>query len=171
MTIKEIRKLINEAIIDSLNEGLMANLDIIRQESKNLNDFIKKAKQEYPNLKNMENVDNWLKSIYDDEINESNEIIPNKKRSIIDENNVLDVHKSTRRVKSVTNPMYPFYPIKDYMDVGYWDQVKESDFRKAYKEAIDFLLRPNSNTARIANQYNWVTSFDDLWQYQQNKED
>jgi len=37
-----------------LNEGFMSELDIIRQESKDVNDFIKNALQEYPQLKGEE---------------------------------------------------------------------------------------------------------------------
>ena len=37
-----------------LNEGFMSELDIIRQESKDVKDFIKNALQEYPQLKGEE---------------------------------------------------------------------------------------------------------------------
>jgi len=38
----------------SLNEGFMSELDIIRQESKNVKDFIKNALDSYPQLKGEE---------------------------------------------------------------------------------------------------------------------
>jgi hypothetical protein len=91
--------------------------------------------------------------------------------NIINEQIVKDVHKMTRTVKSVTNEWYPFYLIKDYMDVGYWDRVSESSFKKAYNEVIDYLLNQSENTKRLAKLYNWVTNYDELWKYQEDKED
>jgi len=35
-----------------LNEGVMSDIDIIRQESKTLEDFIKNVDKEYPGMKN-----------------------------------------------------------------------------------------------------------------------
>jgi len=47
-----------------LNEGLMSELDIIAQESRNLADFKKAAKKAYPDLNSMEGTDEWLEEIY-----------------------------------------------------------------------------------------------------------
>jgi hypothetical protein len=57
------------------------------------------------------------------------------------------------------------------MDVGYWDRVKEADFKKAFDAVIGFLLAPGSNAERLANENNWMVDYDELWQYQKNKED
>ena len=84
---------------------------------------------------------------------------------------VKDVHLQTRKTKSIKDSAYPFYVIKDYIDVGYWDKVKESDFKKAFDEVILFLLQSNSNTERLAKENNWMIDYDELWQYQQNKQD
>jgi len=81
------------------------------------------------------------------------------------------VHLQTRRTKSVKDPAYPFYVIKDYIGVGYWDRVKEADFKKAFDAVISFLLQANSNTERIAKENGWMTSYEELWQYQQDKQD
>ena len=90
---------------------------------------------------------------------------------IFESKSVKDVHLQTRKTKSVKDSAYPFYVIKDYMDVGYWDRVKEPDFKKAFDEVISFLLQPNSNTERLSKEYKWMTEYDELWQYQQNKQD
>lgn len=82
-----------------------------------------------------------------------------------------DVHLQTRKTRSQKDSAYPFYVIKDYMDVGYWDRVKQSDFKKAFDKVIPFLLQPNSNTERLAKENGWMTEYDELWQYQQNKQD
>jgi hypothetical protein len=91
--------------------------------------------------------------------------------SINEGSNVKDAHKETRNVKSVKDPMYMFYVIKSYMGVGYWDRVKEKDFRKAFEEVLDFLISQNLNTRRMAEQYDWVITPDELWQYQIDKQD
>jgi hypothetical protein len=81
------------------------------------------------------------------------------------------IHLQTRKTKSIKDSAYPFYVIKDYMNVGYWDRVKESDFKKAFNIVIPFLLQANSNTERLAKENEWMTSYDELWQYQQDKQD
>lgn len=84
---------------------------------------------------------------------------------------VKDAHKETRLTKTVKDPMYMFWVIKNYMGVGYYDRVKEKDFREAFVEVLDFLISQNLNTKRMAEQYNWVITPDELWQYQLNKQD
>lgn len=46
-----------------LFEGAMSTLDIIKQNSKNINEFIKQAKKEFPQLEGEEN-NAWLKRLY-----------------------------------------------------------------------------------------------------------
>jgi hypothetical protein len=55
-----------ESIINELdlNEGLMSELDILAQEARNIADFKKNAKNEYPELNSMEGTDEWLEEIY-----------------------------------------------------------------------------------------------------------
>lgn len=48
-----------------LNEGFMSELDIIRQESKSAEEFIKKAKQEFPEIAKMKDAEEFLTSIWD----------------------------------------------------------------------------------------------------------
>jgi len=81
------------------------------------------------------------------------------------------IHLQTRKTKSIKDSAYPFYVIKDYMDIGYWDKVKEADFKKAFDAVIKFLLTPNSNTERLAEENDWMVDYDQLWQYQQDKQD
>jgi hypothetical protein len=86
-------------------------------------------------------------------------------------NDPKQIHLQTRKTKSIKDPAYPFYVIKDYMDVGYWDKVKEADFKKAFDSVIGFLLTPGSNTERLSKENNWMIGYEELWQYQQDKED
>jgi hypothetical protein len=81
------------------------------------------------------------------------------------------VHLQTRKSRSVKDTAYPFYVIKDYLDVGYWDKVKEEDFKKSFDKVMPFLLQSNSNTEKLAKENNWMIDYDELWQYQQNKQD
>ncbi len=90
---------------------------------------------------------------------------------LFESKSVKDTHLQTRKTKSVKDSVYPFYVIKDYMNVGYWDKVKEADFKKAFDEVISFLIQPNSNTERLSKEYKWITEYDELWQYQQDKQD
>jgi hypothetical protein len=46
------------------NEGYMSELDLIRQESSSLQDFIKKAKAEFPKIAKMKDADEFLKEIW-----------------------------------------------------------------------------------------------------------
>jgi hypothetical protein len=92
-------------------------------------------------------------------------------RKFLNEIDVKSVHLSTRKSKPVTNPYYPFYLIKDYLNIGYWDKVKEKDFKKAYDDVMEYLLTPDTNTKRISELYNWETDYDILWQYQLDKQD
>lgn len=67
------------AIVESyesfLNEGFMSDLDIIRQESQNLKDFIKNAIKDYPQLKGeekfLEEIWNTSKELGESHVNES----------------------------------------------------------------------------------------------------
>jgi hypothetical protein len=97
--------------------------------------------------------------------------IPTFEQFINENNDPKLVHLQTRKSQSVKDVAYTFYVIKDYMDVGYWDKVKEVDFKKAFNIVMPFLLQPNSNTERLSKEYNWMVDYEDLWQYQQNKRD
>lgn len=81
------------------------------------------------------------------------------------------VYLQTRKTKSVNDSAFPFYVIKDFLQVGYWDRISEGEFKAAYDKVMAFLLTPGSNAERLANQYKWMTDYDELWQYQQNKQD
>ena len=48
-----------------LNEGFMSELDIIRQESKSVEEFIKKAKQEFHEIAKMKDAKEFLTQIWD----------------------------------------------------------------------------------------------------------
>lgn len=50
-----------DSIDESIKEGFMSDLDIIRQESKTARDFIKKAISSYPSLKGGES---WLEELW-----------------------------------------------------------------------------------------------------------
>lgn len=82
-----------------------------------------------------------------------------------------EVHLQTRKTKSIKDSAYPFYVIKDYMDVGYWERVKEPEFKKAFNAVMPFLLKAGSNTERLAKENNWMTDYEELWKYQQDKQD
>lgn len=64
-----------------LNEGYMSELDLLRQESASLAEFIKKAKAEFPHIAKMKDVDKFLKELWDisDSMNESVDMIGNIK--------------------------------------------------------------------------------------------
>ena len=81
------------------------------------------------------------------------------------------VYLQTRKTKSVSDSAFPFYVIKDFLEVGYWDRVSEAEFKKAFDKVMIFLLTPGGNAERLASQYKWMTDYDELWQYQQNKQD
>jgi hypothetical protein len=54
-----------------LDEGYMSELDIIRQQSKSVDDFIKKAKLEFPQIAKMKDADNFLKELWEIGLNEA----------------------------------------------------------------------------------------------------
>jgi rRNA-processing protein FCF1 len=47
-----------------INESCMSELDIIRQESKNLQQFIVDAKKEFPQIAKMKDADDFLEEIW-----------------------------------------------------------------------------------------------------------
>lgn len=49
---------------DNLDEGALSELDILAQEAKNVDDFIKKAIAQYPQIKTMEGYKDWLSMLY-----------------------------------------------------------------------------------------------------------
>jgi len=55
---------ITESFESYLFEGYMSELDILRQESKTVEEFIKKAKQEFPEIKNMKDADLFLHDLW-----------------------------------------------------------------------------------------------------------
>jgi hypothetical protein len=55
---------ITESSKVELLEGYMSELDILRQESKTVEEFIKKAKQEFPEIKNMKEADLFLHDLW-----------------------------------------------------------------------------------------------------------
>ena len=54
-----------------LYEGFMSSLDLIAQDAKNLEDFKKKAKRDFPQIAKLEGADEWLEEIYSQAIKES----------------------------------------------------------------------------------------------------
>jgi hypothetical protein len=50
---------------ESVTEGYMSELDIIRQESKSLQEFIKKAKAEFPQISQMKEADVFLHDLWE----------------------------------------------------------------------------------------------------------
>ena len=62
----------------SMNEGYMSELDIIRQESKTLEEFIKKGKAAFPKIAKMHHADDFFKELWNvgqqmkEGLNESN---------------------------------------------------------------------------------------------------
>ena len=54
----------NDFIQESIDEGYISELDIIRQESSSLQDFIKNAKAEFPKIANMKDADEFLEEIW-----------------------------------------------------------------------------------------------------------
>jgi hypothetical protein len=48
-----------------MNEGYMSELDIIRQESKTLEEFIKKGKAAFPKIAKMHHSDDFFKELWD----------------------------------------------------------------------------------------------------------
>jgi hypothetical protein len=54
-----------------LYEGFMSSLDLIAQDAKNLEDFKKKAKRDFPQIAKLDGADEWLEEIYSQAIKES----------------------------------------------------------------------------------------------------
>jgi hypothetical protein len=103
---------------------------------------------------------------------ELKEIIKEEILNVLNENKDPKlIHLQTRKTRSIKDPAYPFYVIKDYLETGYWDKITENEFKKAFNIVIPFLLTPGSNTERLAKEYNWMVDYDSLWQFQKNKED
>jgi hypothetical protein len=69
--IREPKKYLKKKVNESIDEGYISDLHIMAQEAKDFNDFVKAAKKEYPKITKDKNVETWLKSIYDDAMNES----------------------------------------------------------------------------------------------------
>jgi hypothetical protein len=74
--IPTFEEFVNESFNYGLYEGHMANLDILAQEAKDFADFEKTAYKEYPQLKKNKDVEEWLKLIYDQAVNEVAEELP-----------------------------------------------------------------------------------------------
>jgi hypothetical protein len=55
---------ITESFKVELLEGYMSELDILRQESKTVEEFVKKAKQEFPEIKKMKEADVFLNDLW-----------------------------------------------------------------------------------------------------------
>ena len=51
---------------DNLDEGALSELDILAEESKNVDEFIKKAISAYPQIKTMEGYKEWLSMLYNE---------------------------------------------------------------------------------------------------------
>lgn len=69
-TQKKVIKMFSE----SVNEGIMSEIDILAKESKDLKDFVKKFKKEYSDLTDagdIKELEAWLKTVYSDAKNES----------------------------------------------------------------------------------------------------
>lgn len=56
------------------------------------------------------------------------------------------------------------------MQVGYFDKVQESKFKRAFDVSINY-MKQNGNMSRMSDQYNWETDYHSLWQYQLDKQD
>jgi hypothetical protein len=54
-----------ESSMLKMNEGYMSELDIIRQESKTLEEFIKKGKAAFPKIAKMHHSDDFFKELWD----------------------------------------------------------------------------------------------------------
>jgi hypothetical protein len=54
-----------ESSMLKMNEGYMSELDIIRQESKTLEEFIKKGKAAFPKIAKMHHADDFFKELWD----------------------------------------------------------------------------------------------------------
>jgi hypothetical protein len=54
-----------------LYEGFMSSLDLIAQDAKNLEDFKKKAKRDFPQIAKLDGADEWLEEIYSQAVKES----------------------------------------------------------------------------------------------------
>jgi hypothetical protein len=102
---------------------------------------------------------------------DSNKVLESFDEFLNESISVKDAHKETRSIKSVKDPLYMFYVIKNYIGVGYYDRVKEPEFKKATKEVLDFLISQNLNTRRMSEEYNWIITPDELWQIQLDKQD
>ncbi len=68
---------INEGLyLSGIYESSMGDLIILAQEADDYKDFVETAKKEYPEIKKEKHLDTWLKSIYDNAVNEASEDLP-----------------------------------------------------------------------------------------------
>jgi hypothetical protein len=62
-----LRKLIKEEIAKTLYEGVMSDINLMAQEAKDFNSFVKEFMKEYSDAPGDENdLKDWLQSVYDD---------------------------------------------------------------------------------------------------------
>ena len=74
---------------------------------------------------------------------------------------VNKIHKSLRKVESVKDKKYIFKLIKSVADVGFYDELSSSDFKKNYQKVIDY-IGTNPNLQRIIDQNSVETDFNVL---------
>jgi hypothetical protein len=65
MKLQELRNLIREEVRKTIKESYMSELDIIRQESNSVEEFIQTAVKRFPKLKTTSGYTKYLRDVYE----------------------------------------------------------------------------------------------------------
>ncbi len=80
------------------------------------------------------------------------------------ESDVKKVHLGLRKVKKQTDKKYVFYLIKTVADVGYYDKLDDSVFKKKYNEIMSY-IETNPNFKNVIEKNSVETDFSVLNQW------
>lgn len=138
-------KTFEEFVNESLNEGVISNLQIIAQDAGSFEQFVKDAIKEYPKLSKGKGAETWLREIYDEAVNESTNILFEKVVTIenmtfnaskimtdkvagiqfIPYGNTLDFFPEKERIAAITKAINSKVP-KDIASLLHYTENKEA---------------------------------------------
>jgi len=64
MKLQQLKNLIREEVRRVVNESYMSELDIVRQESNSVEEFIQNAVKEFPKIKSVRQYEKFLRDVY-----------------------------------------------------------------------------------------------------------
>ena len=138
-------KTFEEFVNESLNEGVISNLQIIAQDAGSFEQFVKDVIKEYPKLSKDKGAETWLREIYDEAVNESTNILFEKAVTIenmtfhaskimtdkvagiqfIPYGNTLDFFPEKERIAAITKAINSKVP-KDIASLLHYTENKEA---------------------------------------------